>query len=136
MDKLTVILAVLALSVVLCRYPAPASAAGEPVPAEDVRRVRSLMVDLDNDESTAANIRQLQSLLRRGRALVRRYPDAENLYMVQHLMLEASRKLLMLGEPVRLRGGPVAHADTRHAEGREPGAHRRSAGGVRGALCG
>ena len=59
-----------------------------------------MMVELEEDAPEADKRRRLNAVMREGRALLREYRRAENLYVVRHVMLEAARRLLALGEPI------------------------------------
>ncbi len=59
-----------------------------------------MMVELEEDTPEADKRRRVNAVMREGRALLREYRGAENLYVVRHVMLEAARRLLSLGEPV------------------------------------
>lgn len=70
------------------------------VPTARLRELRQMMVNVEADAPAAEVRRQLNSVMREGRALLREYRGAENVYVVRHVMLEAARRLLALGEPV------------------------------------
>ena len=59
-----------------------------------------MMVELEEDAPEADKRRRLNAVMREGRALLREYRRAEDLYVVRHVMLEAARRLLALGEPI------------------------------------
>ncbi len=59
-----------------------------------------MMVELEEAMPEADKRRRLNAVMREGRALLREYRGAEDLYVVRHVMLEAARRLLALGEPV------------------------------------
>jgi hypothetical protein len=70
---------------------------GLAVSREAIRALRVKWVEPDAETTDANKIRRYESILRTGRQLIREHPEAENLYMVRALMLQATRGLLILG---------------------------------------
>jgi hypothetical protein len=75
--------------------PASPHQAGR-VPDTAIRSLRAKWISPEAKRTDADKIRRYESILREGRAIQRRYPQGENLYMVRALMLQATRALLML----------------------------------------
>jgi hypothetical protein len=75
----------------------PASAPAAPVPDALLGRLTAQYVSPDSDRSAADKVRRYRTMLREGRETLRRFPDADNLYQVQSLMLQAGKGLLLLG---------------------------------------
>jgi hypothetical protein len=67
------------------------------VASEAIRALRAKWVEPDAETTDANKIRRYESILREGRQIIREQPEAENLYMVRALMLQATRGLLIVG---------------------------------------
>ncbi len=66
------------------------------VSAGQIRRLRAKWIEPDAEATETDKIRRYEAMLREGRQILRSQGEAENLYMVQALMLQATRGLLIL----------------------------------------